>query len=69
MSDTIAVMNKGRLEQVGDAARNSISEPKTRFVAGFLGAVNWIGAGRRQARSDSDLSTAAHSGSARESQP
>jgi ABC-type Fe3+/spermidine/putrescine transport system ATPase subunit len=42
MSDTIAVMNAGRVEQVG-APEEIYLRPKTRFVAGFLGAVNWIG--------------------------
>src|SRR5205814_6917044 len=39
MSDTIAVMNCGRVEQVG-APEEIYLRPKTRFVAGFLGAVN-----------------------------
>jgi ABC-type Fe3+/spermidine/putrescine transport system ATPase subunit len=42
MSDSIAVMNGGRVEQVG-APEDIYLRPKTRFVAGFLGAVNWIG--------------------------
>lgn len=42
MSDSIALMHKGRLEQVG-TPRQLYLEPRTRFVAGFLGAVNWIG--------------------------
>jgi ABC-type Fe3+/spermidine/putrescine transport system ATPase subunit len=41
MSDTIAVMNQGRVEQVGTPEEVYLS-PATRFVAGFLGAVNWI---------------------------
>jgi ABC-type Fe3+/spermidine/putrescine transport system ATPase subunit len=41
LSDSIAVMNRGRLEQVG-APQEMYLQPKTRFVAGFLGAVNWI---------------------------
>src|SRR4051812_21110633 len=41
MSDTIAVMNKGLLEQVG-TPEDIYIRPKSRFVAGFLGAVNWI---------------------------
>jgi ABC-type Fe3+/spermidine/putrescine transport system ATPase subunit len=43
MSDRIAVMNAGKIEQVG-AARDVYLRPRTKFVAGFLGAVNWIGA-------------------------
>ena len=39
MSDRIAVMNHGRIEQIGDAA--SIYEtPATRFVAEFIGRMN-----------------------------
>jgi ABC-type Fe3+/spermidine/putrescine transport system ATPase subunit len=41
MSDRIGVMHRGRLEQVG-APEEIYLKPKTRFVAGFLGAVNWI---------------------------
>ena len=42
MSDRIAVMRAGRVEQVGIAARVVCLRPATRFVAGFLGAVNWV---------------------------
>ena len=42
MSDTIALMHKGRLEQVGTPQQLYL-QPKTRFAAGFLGSVNWIG--------------------------
>jgi ABC-type Fe3+/spermidine/putrescine transport system ATPase subunit len=42
MSDRIAVMNAGKVEQVG-SAREIYLQPRTRFVAGFLGEVNWIG--------------------------
>ena len=42
MSDSIAVMNSGRIEQIG-APEEVYLRPRTRFVAGFLGAVNWIG--------------------------
>jgi ABC-type Fe3+/spermidine/putrescine transport system ATPase subunit len=41
MSDRIAVMHRGRLEQVG-TPEDIYLRPCTRFVAGFLGAVNWI---------------------------
>jgi len=41
MSDAIAVMNAGRIEQVGTPEEVYL-RPATRFVAGFLGAVNWI---------------------------
>jgi spermidine/putrescine transport system ATP-binding protein len=42
MSDNIALMCNGRLEQLG-TPRQLYLEPRTRFAAGFLGAVNWIG--------------------------
>jgi len=42
MSDRIALLHKGRLEQVG-TPRDLYLQPKTRFVAGFLGAINWLG--------------------------
>jgi ABC-type Fe3+/spermidine/putrescine transport system ATPase subunit len=41
MSDAIAVMNAGLIEQVGTPEEVYL-RPATRFVAGFLGAVNWI---------------------------
>src|SRR6266852_4659522 len=41
MSDQIAVMNQGAVEQVG-APREIYHRPRTRFVASFLGAMNWI---------------------------
>jgi len=41
MSDSIAVMNQGRVEQIGTPEEVYL-RPATRFVAGFLGAVNWI---------------------------
>jgi ABC-type Fe3+/spermidine/putrescine transport system ATPase subunit len=41
MSDRIAVMNRGRLEQVG-TPEDIYLRPRTRFVAEFLGAMNWI---------------------------
>jgi spermidine/putrescine transport system ATP-binding protein len=47
MSDHLAVMNEGRIEQVG-SPEDVYLRPRSRFVAGFLGAVNWIsGAGVR----------------------
>jgi ABC-type Fe3+/spermidine/putrescine transport system ATPase subunit len=42
MSDSIAVMNAGRIEHIGTPEEVYL-RPSTRFVAGFLGAVNWIG--------------------------
>jgi ABC-type Fe3+/spermidine/putrescine transport system ATPase subunit len=41
MSDHIAVMNQGAIEQVG-SPREIYNRPCTRFVASFLGAMNWI---------------------------
>ncbi len=41
MSDHIAVMNRGRLEQVG-TPQDIYLRPRTRFVADFLGAMNWV---------------------------
>ncbi|HLX35219.1 MAG TPA: ABC transporter ATP-binding protein [Candidatus Limnocylindrales bacterium] len=41
MSDRIAVMNKGRYEQLGDP-EVLYEKPQTRFVAGFLGVSNLL---------------------------
>jgi ABC-type Fe3+/spermidine/putrescine transport system ATPase subunit len=41
LSDRIAVMNEGQLEQVG-SPEEIYRRPRTRFVASFLGAMNWI---------------------------
>ncbi|MFN3326792.1 MAG: ABC transporter ATP-binding protein [Bryobacteraceae bacterium] len=41
LSDQIAVMHKGRIEQIGSPEEIYL-RPRSRFVAGFLGAVNWI---------------------------
>jgi spermidine/putrescine transport system ATP-binding protein len=41
MSDRIAVMNKGRYEQLGDP-ESLYERPTTRFVAGFLGVSNLL---------------------------
>jgi ABC-type Fe3+/spermidine/putrescine transport system ATPase subunit len=41
MSDRIAVMNAGRVEQTG-TPQEIYQRPKTKFVASFLGAMNWI---------------------------
>jgi ABC-type Fe3+/spermidine/putrescine transport system ATPase subunit len=47
MSDQIAVMNQGRLEQTG-TPEAVYRTPATKFVAEFLGDVNWLrGAGVR----------------------
>jgi len=39
MSDKVAVMNKGKFEQI-DTPRNLYKNPKTAFVAGFVGESN-----------------------------
>src|SRR4029078_369946 len=41
MSDRVAVMNKGRIEQIG-SPQEIYDGPKTRFVAGFIGNANFI---------------------------
>jgi ABC-type Fe3+/spermidine/putrescine transport system ATPase subunit len=47
LSDRVAIMNAGRLEQLG-TPQEVYRSPKTRFVAEFLGNVNWVrGAGVR----------------------
>ena len=40
-SDRIAVMNKGRIEQI-DAPFELYGRPRTRFVAGFIGRTNFL---------------------------
>jgi ABC-type Fe3+/spermidine/putrescine transport system ATPase subunit len=42
MSDRVAVMNRGRIEQLG-SPQELYQKPATRFVAEFLGTVNWFG--------------------------
>ena len=42
LSDRMAVMNAGAIEQVG-VPEEIYLKPRTRFVASFLGALNWIG--------------------------
>jgi spermidine/putrescine transport system ATP-binding protein len=41
LSDRVAVMNGGRIEQIGTPEEVYV-RPRTRFVAGFLGEMNWI---------------------------
>jgi spermidine/putrescine ABC transporter ATP-binding subunit len=43
MSDYVAVMREGRIEQIGPP-RDIYERPRTRFVAGFLGASNFLSA-------------------------
>lgn len=42
LSDCLAVMRAGRIEQMGPPAV-LYRKPRTKFVASFLGAMNWIG--------------------------
>jgi spermidine/putrescine transport system ATP-binding protein len=42
MSDKVAVMNQGHVEQFGPPEEVYL-RPATAFVAGFLGAMNWFG--------------------------
>jgi ABC-type Fe3+/spermidine/putrescine transport system ATPase subunit len=49
MSDRIAVMNKGKVEQL-DASHHVFEYPKTEFVAQFMGAPNFSGAWSRPSR-------------------
>jgi spermidine/putrescine transport system ATP-binding protein len=42
MSDRLAVMNAGEVQQIG-APEEIYLRPRNRFVAGFLGGMNWIG--------------------------
>ena len=48
MSDRIAVMNRGKYEQLGDP-ETLYERPTTRFVAGFLGVSNLLGGDRARA--------------------
>ena len=41
LSDQLAVMSAGRIEQIGSPEEVYL-RPRTKFVAGFLGEVNWI---------------------------
>lgn len=46
LSDTIAVMSRGRIEQIG-TPEEVYRRPRTRFVAGFIGSSNLIEGGGR----------------------
>ena len=41
LSDRVAIMNNGRIEQIGTPEEVYL-RPQTRFVASFLGEMNWI---------------------------
>ena len=56
MSDRIAVMNRGRIEQL-DTPQNLYERPRNRFVASFLGAANQIKATLSETDSNSDVYT------------
>jgi spermidine/putrescine transport system ATP-binding protein len=58
MADTIAVMNAGRIEQLGSPAE-LYESPHTTFVANFLGQSNLL-EGRLEGRSGSDLLVDVH---------
>ena len=60
LSDRVAVMNRGRFEQVG-SPQALYYEPQTPFVAGFVGANNRV-AGRVTALSGGRVTLAADSG-------
>ncbi len=47
MSDRIAVMNRGVVEQLG-TAEQVFERPRTRFVAEFMGATNFLNDGARR---------------------
>jgi len=51
MSDRIAVMNRGHVEQMDDAAR-IFERPETEFVANFMGAANFFAAKALAAEGD-----------------
>ena len=42
LSDFIAVMHAGAIQQVG-TPREIYTQPRTRFVASFVGEMNWVG--------------------------
>jgi ABC-type Fe3+/spermidine/putrescine transport system ATPase subunit len=44
LSDRVAVMNKGRIEQIGNP-REIYDRPATEFVAGFIGETNFVRTG------------------------
>ncbi len=64
MSDRIAVMNRGRVEQADDAA-TVFERPATEFVANFMGASNFFAARVREAADDALNLTLAAGGETR----
>ena len=68
MADTIAVMNKGKVEQMG-APVDLYENPRTAFVAGFLGQTNLLSVnvaepGRRRRQGRLPRRAAGHAGRA-----
>src|SRR4051812_3906572 len=59
MADTIAVMNAGRLEQLGDPA-TLYEQPRSTFVANFLGQSNLLRATVNPGGTDSIVTVRAH---------
>lgn len=59
MADTIAVMNAGRIEQLGDPA-TLYESPTSTFVANFLGQSNLLRATLNPSGSDYTLSVRSH---------
>ncbi|WP_200944754.1 ABC transporter ATP-binding protein [Aureimonas sp. Leaf427] len=53
MSDRIAVLNHGRIEQIGPPT-TLYDEPGNRFVASFIGEANWL-SGRADGRRENGL--------------
>ncbi len=68
MSDRIAVMNRGRVEQMDDAAQ-VFERPATEFVANFMGASNFFSARVVDASEGSILLALAGGGQARLAAP
>ncbi len=64
MSDRIAVMNRGRVEQM-DAAAQVFERPRTEFVADFMGASNFFAARVRDSQEASLTATLAAGGDVR----
>jgi len=56
MADNIAIMNEGRIEQIG-APRDIYSKPRNSFVAGFIGETNFIEGEVRSIREEEGLLT------------
>ena len=64
VADRIAVMNTGRIEQL-DTPSGLYDEPRTRFVAGFVGTMNFLPGGLASDASDSSNASNASASSVR----